>query len=262
MTAWRRLLAFGLSTALIALALTGVVSPWVDLSPWKIFRRCASIGAAISLWWLVRRQGRSLRSYGLADLRAGWPQLRLGALLGLATLVVMFAAALATGVCRIEVTPDQEKLWRTVLGFLPAAALIGVLEELIFRGFILQQLLPHSRITAILVSSGLYAAVHLRESLLELGTWRELFGLFLFGVVLAISYLRTGQLYLAIGLHSVLAYGARVNKLLIDFNYPQMAWLFGTTRLVNGLVNWGLLLALGGAILWRTRGAKPGRAQG
>ena len=75
-------------------------------------------------------------------------------------------------------------------------------------------------------------------------------------MVLALSYLRTKQLYFAVGLHAVLAYGARINKLLIQFSNPTLAWLVGTNRLVNGLEGWLALVGLG-LWVWRMRRASP-----
>ena len=55
------------------------------------------------------------------------------------------------------------------------------------------------------------------------------------------------------GLHAVLAYGARVNKLVIEFHDLSQSWLSGTSRLVNGLVGWIALGSIGALIWWWTR---------
>jgi len=228
-----------------------------------IFRRCVSIGAAISLWLSVQKFGkRSLRSYGFSRTGAGTRQLLFGLLLGLGTLGLLFGIGLMSGTCRIDITPDRSKLWWTVLGFIPVAALVGVLEELVFRGFLLQHLLPFSRPVAVAVSSALYALVHLKTTSLGLGIWFELIGLFLLGSVLSLSYLATHQLYIALGLHASLAYGARVNKLVVHFfPEPPTLWVMGTGRLVNGMVSWALLLVIGGIVMWWTRASHRGGTQ-
>jgi membrane protease YdiL (CAAX protease family) len=238
---------------LLTATITCLALPWVDLSWWKIFRRSASIASALSLWFCITRlERRSIRSYGFAAGQAGgwW----FGLLLGVSALAVMLGVGLATGLCRIAVTPDHVKLWRTLLGFAPAAVLVGVLEELVFRGYLLQHLLPWSRPAAVVATSALYSVVHLKSREWTFHTGMELGGLFLLGAVLSFSYLRTRQLYLAAGLHAALAYGARVNKLLIEFPDLSLSWLSGTSRLVNGLVGWLVLLGLSGIVWWRTRG--------
>ena len=251
---------FGLLVVLISLTLSLFVTPWVERSWWSILRRCVSIASAVSLSVCITQfEKRSIQSYGFSDRRAGKRELVFGLGLGFSALGILLGLGLATGACQISLTPDRVKLWRTVLGFLPAALLVGVLEELVFRGFILQPLLAWSRPVAVSVSSLLYALVHLKTATVTLTGWLELGGLFLLGNVLALSYLKTQQLYLAIGLHAVLAYGARVNKLLIKFPDPSLSWLVGTSRLVNGLMSWIVLLGMAAVILrWGRKAAIRG----
>ena len=259
--AWWSLVRFTLSIVLIGLALSVLATPWVDLSWWKIFRRCASIAAAVSLWLCIKKFERnSFHDYGFSVKGAGKRQLLLGLLLGAGMLASLFGPLLLLGSCRINVTPDHLKLWRTLLGFLPVALTISVLEELVFRGYILQNLLACSRTLAISISSGAYALVHLKAPEWTYLTALELGGLFLLGGVLALSYLGTRKLYVAVGMHAALAYGARVNKLLFDFHDPTIAWLVGTSRLVNGILGWVVLLIIGGIVVWWTRSTQGGGA--
>lgn len=251
-------LQFGLLVFAIASGLSVLALPWLDLSWWQVFRRCVSIASAASLWIMIRRvQKRSFSSYGLSRLREGKRDLLFGVVLGIGTLLSFLALGLLTGACRIAVTSDDLRLWRTLLPFIPAALLIGILEELVFRGLILQQLLTCSKPLAVLVSSACYSAVHLKTTTSGPSIWMELGGLFLLGAVLAFSYLRTGRLYLAIGLHGTLAYGARVNKLLVAFQNPSLSWLVGTSRLVNGLLSWVVLLGIG-SVIWMWTGKQGG----
>ncbi len=241
---------FTLSVVLFSLTLSLLVHPWIHLPLWKVMRRCASISATLSLWWIVTRvEKRTIRSYGFSPLHIDTRQLLVGVGLGVASLALLFGIGLITGACEWQLTPDRFKLWRTVLGFIPAAALIGVLEELVFRGFILQHLVTYSRPLAVAVSSVSYSLVHLRDRSWGMTTGLELTGLFLLGLVLAISYLRTQQLYLAVGLHASLAYGARVNKLVMEFSNPSLSWLTGTSRLINGVGSWIVLLGILGLIV-------------
>lgn len=259
-SAWWSVGQFGLSVALIACILTLLVSPWVHL-PWDlIFRRNVSIASAISLWLVVKKiEGRSFQAYGLTASRAGKEQFLFGLSLGLVALSLLLVVGLVSGVCQVQITDDHAKLWRTVLGFIPTAVLVSVLEELVFRGVILQQLLVCSKPTAVIVSSALYAIVHLKNPTWFLSTYLELVGLFVLGSILALSYLETRQLMLAIGLHASLAYGARVNKLLVAFSPSSMTWLTGTSRLVNGVIAWGVLLGIGAVVMWWARSSQGGR---
>lgn len=259
---WASIVRFAVCVFLIASTITVLVRalPGVELSSWKIFRRSASIASALSLWFCITRlERRSIRSYGFAVGKAGKGGVWFGLLLGVATLALLLSLGLITGVCRIAITPDRVKLWLTLLAFVPGAALVGVLEELVFRGYLLQHLLAGSTSVAVFITSVLYAFVHLKTPEWTFHTWLELGGLFLLGAVLAFSYLRTQQLYLAASLHAVLAYGARVNKLLIEFPDLSLSWLTGTSRLVNGLAGWLLLAGIGGVVWWRTRRVEPSR---
>ncbi len=259
LSAWWALVRFGLCVFLLALIASLLVTPWLHLAWWTVFRRCVSIAAAISLWlWTRKIERRPWKAYGLAWDRAGKRQLFAGLLLGVTALGLMLGLHLLMGTCRIDVTPDRFKLWRTVLGFIPAALLVSVLEELVFRGVVFQRLLACSTPLALFTSSGLYALVHLRTMTPTVSTWLELVGLFVLGSVLALCYLVTRRLTLAIGLHAAFAYGARVNKLLIEFTDPSLAWLVGTNRLVNGVIHWFVLLGMGGLVIWWARGSWRG----
>ena len=261
--AWGSIVRFGALVFLISGILSVIALPWVKLPWWRIFRRCVSIASVISLWVCIRKfERRSFQSYGLSRGQGGWRQLVFGLLLGLGALGLMLAIGLATGLCRIALTPDRLKLYTVVLGFIPAVVLVSLVEELVFRGFILQQLLPSSRIIAVIASSVLYSLVHLKEPMFDLGTAMQLGGLFLLGVVLSLGYLRTHQLYLSMGLHAALAYGARVNKLVIEFTNLSLSWLVGTSRLVNGVMSWVALLGIGVIVFWWGRVFREGGQDG
>lgn len=239
----------GLLTLSVLLSL--LVLPWVELSWWRVFRRCVSIAAALSLWGCLRRRRETWADYGLGLWTTGRRQLGQGAAWGVALLGGLLAVGFAAGLYEVRVTEDTWRLWRTVLGFAPAALLVGLLEELVFRGFIFRHLAALSQGVALAGSSLVYAAIHLKELPASLLAWQELAGLTLLGLVLALSCLLTKQLYLAIGLHAVLAYGARVNKLLLMMPEESLYWLSGTSRLVNGLLAWLGLGLLGGWMLWQ-----------
>lgn len=252
---------FGLYTAVLSILLSLVVTPLVDISWFMVARRCVSIAAGASLLWcILRYDHKPFSSYGLTAFAAGQRFLWGGLLFGLAGLTIMLAIGLWSGACTIDIHPDPVRFWRTVIGFAPAALLLSVLEELVFRGFIMQHLFSVSRLFAVVTSSGLYAIVHLKQRSLTQEGWMELAGLFLFGVLLAFAYIQTGHLWLGIGLHAVLAYGARVNKLLVELD-GSMSWLVGTSRLVNGLSAWIALGAMGLFIWFWVRRLHKGEAR-
>lgn len=250
--AWGLLLGYALLVAFLAALMAAVSAHWIPLTHWKIFRRCVSIAAMLALLWFASREGVSWREFGFGKDR--W-HLGVGVALGIAAISVMAMLGLALRCYTVEITPDRARLWQLLLLLVPAALLIGFLEEVIFRGFILRRMLSCSRATAVLVSSSVYSLVHVRATEVSGFVAMEMGGLFLLGLVLAGAYLKTGQLYLSIGLHAALAYAARINKLLmtIDLNHW---WLGGSSRLVNGLLGWAVLLLIG-AVVWRWPAAPP-----
>ncbi len=84
--------------------------------------------------------------------------------------------------------------------FLTAVLLFGAVgEEMLFRGYGLQVLVPVvGPMAAILPMSVLFAAVHADNQGVS---WLALFNTFLWGVLLAASLLRSGTLWMPIGLH-------------------------------------------------------------
>lgn len=248
------LVGFTVTIIAISAVLTLIAKVWLDhLSWWTVFRRCASISSFIALWAFMRYLHRQpIRSLGLGAWRAGKRPLFRGAATGVIAAFALGAIYLASGACEITLTMAPARLWGTLLVFVPAAIIIGTLEELIFRGYILRQLMAYSMPVAVAISSVAYALVHFRAAFEWPNTGFELVGLFLLGCVLSLSALRTGQLYLSIGLHAVLAYFARINKLVVAFPEPKLLWLIGTSRLVNGILPWMVLLIIGWVIIRRT----------
>lgn len=254
---WRLLLAFCVCVLLIGALCSTIALPLVQLTWWKTFRRCISLAAAASLWLFITRvERRSFRSYGVDfTSRAGEQELLMGLAAGALILGVLYVVGMLTGACLMDVTPNQVKLWRTLLVFVPGALVVGLLEELVFRGYMFQQLaarLPW--LVAALSTSLLYAGLHVRggdDSIVLLS--RQMIGLTLFGMMLSGLVRVTGRLNLAIGFHAALAYGARVNKLLISIPDSPWTWLTGTSRLINGVAGWMTVLLVGGMLMWWAR---------
>ncbi len=254
------LAGFTVAIALVSGLLSLVARLWIALPWWKVFRRCVSIGTLLVLWAFMRYGHRlPVRSLGLGPWRQGRVQLALGVLLGVTALTALSVLYLVSGVLTVSIYPDRARVVRTLLIAPFAMALVGIMEELIFRGYIFKQLRLCSEWLAVIGSSVVYALVHLRTDVVWPGSCFELVGLFILGCVLAIAVVQTGQLYLSIGLHASLAFGARVNKQLVEFASGPPGWLVGTSRLVNGVVAWVLIGSLAVLIMRyaRQRSAVP-----
>lgn len=243
-SALRRLLIFLALIVLFSLLLSIPLAAATPFTWWKAFRRCVSVAAALALFLVIAKDRRRLRALGLGPWQRGWRLARDGVVLSLLTAVVLQAIYLSAGVSTIVIEPDRTRILRTVVGFLPVAGLVAVLEELIFRGYVLQQLLVYSQRLAVWGSSTVFALVHYRPNFTWLQNGFEIMGLILLGWLLAHSTLRTRQLYLAIGLHAGFAYWARTSKLFIETSPQPLTWLVGSTRLVNGVAAWVALIAV------------------
>ncbi len=158
-----------------------------------------------------------------------------------------------------------------------SGGVVGIVEEFFFRGFIfnyLQKRMP--AILAVLLASAFYSLTHFLNNgqvfipqnasigdafRLVFGylepfqnRWAEIFpqffGLFVFGIVLCISFMRTKSLFLSIGIHAGAVFAIKfqhsfVRQPLGNLNYP----FFGKSLDYDGSFEW-MVLALLGFVLW------------
>ncbi|HEY9751962.1 MAG TPA: type II CAAX endopeptidase family protein [Coleofasciculaceae cyanobacterium] len=207
--------------------------------------------APILLWGVSRLEDRPFSSYGLAlTVRTG-----LFILLGLGISLIGLALvfSLETHYGWIVWQSDKKQALLDCLGpLLLLALLVSVVEELVFRGFLVNQLLQtHSPWVAAIGASLLFALLH--------GIWDgpsvapQLPGLWLLGMVLVLARLTNeGNLGLAIGLHSGWVWGLASLDVSQMLHYPKHRplWLTGLSgQPLAGVLGIVLLLATAG-IIW------------
>ena len=157
----------------------------------------------------------------------------------------------------------------------------GSLEEIFFRGILFKGLLQNGRLfRAFVLSSLFYSALHFVEpgkayfvnGFEPLAGFRHLFytftpfseplnilpgmfGLFLLGIVLSYAFLRTGNLYLSIGLHAGWVFGLQSMRVFGDFRRDDLGWLFGSTdpKIVSGVATWVGIISVLLLVHWWTR---------
>jgi membrane protease YdiL (CAAX protease family) len=140
-----------------------------------------------------------------------------------------------------SVAPAIPVQWPLRVGLaLTAGLVVGVIEETIFRGFLLGGLLQDwSRFVAVLVSSTLFSATHFLRGNVRVASGLDLdvglrgllahlrpltqptvlfpfIGLFLVGIVLAYAYLWTNSLPFAIGLHAGWVFLSKIDGFLLQ----------------------------------------------
>jgi hypothetical protein len=159
----------------------------------------AAAAAANSLALRIYER-RTLAAVGLGWNRESARHLALGLAGGLGTAIIVVGIPLLTGLAVLESTPGPTAGWPSLL-FTWFLLLFGVVgEELLFRGYGFQVMLPLVGEFATLLPMGvLFAAAH--ASNLNVSPI-ALFNTFAWGVVLGWAVLKSGDLWLASGIHA------------------------------------------------------------
>lgn len=159
-----------------------------------------TISVYLARRWLDRR---SFLDLGLRWDAIAVRELSIGFGLTGLMFVVIFLLELAFGWLRFEALTWQEQSLSAVLQgtllMLLAYVFTGWGEELLFRGYWLQNLIQgSSTFWGVVISSTIFALAHLLNPNPSLGA---VLGLIAGGLFFAYAYLRTGQLWLPIGIH-------------------------------------------------------------
>jgi membrane protease YdiL (CAAX protease family) len=201
--------------------------------------------------------------------------------LALASVVLLLAAMTAAEVY----TPFfRLSLGRSLLRIASAfasGAFIGLMEEIFFRGLLFIGLFRQGHpLRAYILANLFYSALHFvkpgKEYFLDhlelLAGFRHLIttfqpflepttllpgliSLLLLGIVLSYALVRTGNLYLSIGLHAGWIFGVKTVRVFGDYSRADLGWLFGATdpKIVSGVASWIGILLIGLAIMRLTR---------
>ena len=268
----------------VVLGMTALASPWVAWGaarvvghPFAFARVYDRVFEVLLAGGLVLDWGR-LDLGGLTDIgfrRRAWVRdLIRGLVVGLAGLAAGIAvAAFFGGILPALRFPPGKTLRKALLGAAAAAA-IGVGEEAFFRGVLLRRIRCDARDPLAVAATALvYAAVHVIRTRSYAGPvhlWSgmqqtiallaplasgsvppQMIGLLLLGVLLALARLRSGALWLPIGLHAAFVAAFRVGRLFFEIR-PKPAWLVGTgwPPLIGGAAGW---IAVGVAALLLAR---------
>lgn len=206
--------------------------------------------APLILWGFSHLQQQSFSIYGLTWNPSSLISILSGLGIAVLGLLILYGILKTLGwlVWNSEQVPS---LLATVLPTLGIALWISTTEELVFRGFLLNQLQnDYSLAIAAIISSAIFAVLHLvwdgKEAL------PQLLGLWLLSMVLVLArWLDGGSLGLAIGLHAGWVWGIASLDTAQILHYPErnLAWVTGNGKPLAGV--FGILLLLTtGAIMW------------
>jgi uncharacterized protein len=235
-----------------------------------LFFACRSLLKIESLSQL----GLSPRTRAASDVAIGLC-LALGSMFALG--FIMSVAGVYEAFFRLSLGESVEQYLKAILTGLT----VGFLEEIFFRGIIFRGLLEDWKPLPAFVTANLfYSALHFvkpaeKYFLSGPDPWagfRHLFstfapflepaeialgmiGLLLIGIVLSYAFLRTGTLYLSIGLHAGWVISIKTVRVFGDYQTENLGWLFGSTepKIVSGVVTWAGILLVGLAVHWITR---------
>jgi len=223
----------------------------------------------------------ALISSGL-KIRPGFSrQFLLGFLLAALPLLVYYGLGLLTGAWIVHIdfidydygTVETDLLIATILdivkfGFI--GCLIGFMEEIFFRGYLLQSFQENMSLPmAVCVCSLIYSILHFFKADVLVSTgfqpfvgftaiaqfFKPLFfqffkhlpsiiGLFLVGVVLSYAFIKTKSLYLSIGLHAGMVFMMKADGMFLVRVREKLGWLFGDSSLVTGILIWFFLIGI------------------
>jgi len=169
-----------------------------------------------------------------------------------ALYAVYFAAGWARFEPQHERTTRQAKLLRRFFGPLPLATL----EEAVFRGVLLEQLLrsfPASNgyaTLAVVIASVVFSSTHFfRRHHGGRRIWRPAYGLFIVGCLFGLAYIVGGRtLWLPIAVHGAAVFAIEVMRLYVVFRGPP--WLIGYTEFPqSGLLGSVFVLGIATALV-------------
>jgi hypothetical protein len=255
-----------------------------DRWPFKrIFNRVLMVSAIVCLIpWLKLLGAWSVQALGFQRDRGWWKGLLYGWLIGVVHVGSLGAVHLLFGA----------RVWNWELsierfgGYILSGLAVGIIEEFIFRGGLclsLRELPKRTLIAVVLVGSMFFALVHFPHARPLEGAghmmsgwqmWGDLgaqfldpadfiqrwVGLWLVGICLCVAALRTGSLWLPIGLHAGWVCGIKSVNRMSDATAEAESILWGGHPL-DGMVAWifllGLLLVL--MFFWNRSGKESGK---
>ena len=266
------------------LALTALASPWAwsaaammgrSFSFARVYDRVFEVLLVAGVLTAWRRLDLGSAT-GIGFRRHAWArELARGLAIGLAGLGVGIAVAALFGGLVPALRFSPAKTLRKALLGAGAAVAIAVGEEALFRGIVLRRIRRDAGdVLAVAATALVYAAVHViraRSFAAPVHAWSgvqqtsvlfaplasgaalpQVVGLSLLGVLLAVARLRSGALWLPIGIHAAFVAAFRVGRLFFEIR-PTPGWLVGTgwPPLVGGVAGW---IAVGVAALLLARG--------
>ncbi|XDD45565.1 lysostaphin resistance A-like protein [Leptospira sp. WS39.C2] len=219
-------------------------NPNVELKPFtytKILSRTLTLILFCSLIWFRKKiDQKSILSLGLENFLKHKRELLLGFLAGMISLSFVVGTKVLFGVSTWAPKDFLFVDWMMGFYFLLTVFCIGFVEELFFRGYLLQSfVMEWGEKKAVIITSLFFSITHFIRPIHDLfALIPEILGLFLVGYALSYAWIYTRSLYLPIGIHAGWVYVVKMQSFFVSPLPHDLHWLFGGERLVTGVVAW------------------------
>jgi len=235
----------------------------------RFVNRTMLVVALVGLWPFLKATGlNSAAALGMAGYPHQFRRLSIGFMVGTGTVVLAAGCVLVMGARKLDPGLAGPGWLGKLAGITATAAVVGTLEEVLFRGALfgaLRRVLHW--VFALGVSSVLFAAAHFIQSARVEGTvvwwsgfvvlgrmfegfryWHSVMPAFvnltLVGVVLCIGYHRTGSLHFPIGLHAGWVFALKIYGWLTVKADLASSRFWGTHKFVDGWLGLIVLVVL------------------
>ena len=239
----------------------------------KVMRRILMMVALIV--FIVFRKSLRFGTLISSALKIGpgaFRQFLLGLLLAVLSILIYYGFGLITGAWIIHMDYDSAGvIILNIIEYALIACLIGVMEEIFFRGFLLQSFMENMSVpVAVCVCSLIYSVLHFFRADVLVSTgfqplvgfttmaqfFKPLFfhlvkhlpaiiGLFLVGVVMSYAFIKTKSLFLSIGLHAGMVFMVKADTMFLSRMRKEHVLLFGgDSKLITGIIIWAFLICI------------------
>ncbi len=259
-TALLKVAVFFIAWAVFWLPLAIPIVTWLKLRPPKPLAAEQKLPllaalyliAPLILWGASWVEGVSFSSYGLDWKLNVLVSLGLGLGLSILSLIIVFNGQCVLGWVEWQ-GQNLQRLGKVLLPVLLLGLWIGATEELVFRGFLLNELQQdYSLWVAAAISSVIFALLHLIWE--QKDTLPQLPGLWLMGMVLVLArWVDGGSLGLAWGLHAGWIWGLTCldSAELISYTGKAPTWITGLgEKPLAGVAGFLCLLGVGALLLF------------
>lgn len=176
-----------------------------------------------------------LSALGLGWAKTSSREFLLGLASGAGAAAFVLLLPISTGAAFFARVPASEHIWASAAFLLFVLLFAAFGEEMLFHGYAFQLLIRRlGAFATILPAAVLFGLAHMGN---ENSSWRGIGNTMLFGVLFGYAYLRTGALWLPIGLHFgwnvvLPLFGANLSGFTMGVTGYELRWK--TSQLVSG----------------------------